>query len=91
MEPVQGGGRVGAVVVGGGEEGECREIECRERREERGHRKRKGISRTRFKTRWGVCNIPKIFIYIKYIKLMLLKGCIMGKLTNRNMRYFEQA
>ncbi|KAJ0623939.1 hypothetical protein HanIR_Chr01g0037721 [Helianthus annuus] len=43
MEPVQGGGRVGAVVVGGGEEGECREIECRERREERGHRKRKVV------------------------------------------------
>ncbi|KAJ0627822.1 hypothetical protein HanRHA438_Chr01g0035051 [Helianthus annuus] len=74
MEPVQGGGRVGAVVVGGGEEGECREIECRERREERGHRKRKVVQ--------------SFVILILYIKLMLLKGCIMGKLTNKNMRYF---
>ncbi|MFS7978497.1 hypothetical protein Hanom_Chr10g00916191 [Helianthus anomalus] len=50
-----------------------------------------GISRTRFKTRWGGCNIPKNFIYIIHIKLILLKGCIMGKLTNGNMRYFGQA
>ncbi|MFS8011490.1 hypothetical protein Hanom_Chr14g01309741 [Helianthus anomalus] len=34
------------------------------------------------------CNIPKIFIYINYIKLMLLKECIMGKLTNKNIRCF---